>query len=151
VGIDNIAGGRTGLLFLRRDDTAGDILVDLDSRVRYRRACFQETNRIDIIRKRLETAQRKEDHYLDFDDRRHDSVGLSFYLGRRKLMGALELAGAVASIIAKKIPGRREDAIDEIQKLEDLLAKALVENEDLLVSQIRVRMKEIRTKFEDIE
>lgn len=66
-------------------------------------------------------------------------------------MGALELAGAVASIIAKKIPGRREDAVDEIQKLEDLLAKALIENEDLLVSQIRVRLKEIRTKFEDIE
>lgn len=65
--------------------------------------------------------------------------------------GALELAAAVASIIAKKVPGRKEDAVNELHILEDLLAKALVESEDMLAAQIRERMKQIRETYEDIE
>ena len=62
----------------------------------------------------------------------------------------IALASAVAQIINKAIPGRKEAAIQEIHALEDLLGRALKENEDLLCSQIRKRMKQIRGKYADI-
>jgi len=66
------------------------------------------------------------------------------------MTGVIALASAVAQIINKKIPGRKEAAIDELRALERLLARALKENEDLLASQIRKRMKEIRGEYADI-
>jgi muramoyltetrapeptide carboxypeptidase LdcA involved in peptidoglycan recycling len=66
-------------------------------------------------------------------------------------MSALDLAGAVMEIINKKTPTRKEDAINELGRLEQLLGRALKENEDLLASQIRKRMKELRHAFKDIE
>ncbi len=65
-------------------------------------------------------------------------------------MEAIALASAVAQIINKKIPGRKEAAIQELNRLEELLGQALKENEDLLASQIRKRMKQIRGKYADI-
>lgn len=65
-------------------------------------------------------------------------------------MDAIALASAVAQIINKKIPGRKEAAIQELKQLEELLGQALKENMDLLASQIRKRMKQIRGKYADI-
>jgi len=61
------------------------------------------------------------------------------------------LASAVAQIINKVLPGRKEAAIAELQALEGLLGRALKENEDILAAQIRKRMKQVRAKFPDIE
>lgn len=66
-------------------------------------------------------------------------------------MEVIALASAVAQIINKAIPGRKEAAINELHKLEDLLARALKENEDMLAAQIRKRMRQIRSKYADIE
>lgn len=66
-------------------------------------------------------------------------------------MSVITLMAAVAGIINKKIPSRKEDAADELSRLEKLLGRALKENEDLLASQIRARMKELRHAFPDIE
>jgi len=66
-------------------------------------------------------------------------------------MEAIALASAVAQIINKVIPGRKEAAIKELQALEKLLAQALTENEDMLAAQIRKRMKEVRDVFPNIE
>lgn len=65
--------------------------------------------------------------------------------------GEIELISAVAQICNKLLPGRREAAIQEIHTLEDLLARALKENEDMCAAQIRKRMKQIRMIFQDIE
>ena len=65
--------------------------------------------------------------------------------------GYIALAAAVAEIINKVIPGRKEAAIKELDTLEQFLGRALKENEDLLASQIRKRMKQVRKKFPDIE
>jgi hypothetical protein len=65
-------------------------------------------------------------------------------------MAILPLAAAVAQITNKLVPTRREAAIKEMQDLEKLLARALKENEDMLASQIRKRMKEVRIKFHDV-
>jgi len=62
----------------------------------------------------------------------------------------IKLIKAIVQIIAKKIPGRRESAIKELQRLERLLAKALKENEDTLAAQVRKRMKELRNTYEEI-
>lgn len=63
----------------------------------------------------------------------------------------MELASAVAQIVNKAIPGRKEVAIRELQALQRLLEKALLENEDMLAAQIRKRKKEVRDAFPDIE
>lgn len=66
------------------------------------------------------------------------------------MSGAIVLASAVAEIINKAIPSRREAIIQEFDTLEELLGKALAENEDLLVAQIRKRLKDLRSKYEDV-
>ncbi len=65
--------------------------------------------------------------------------------------GAIALAAAVAEIVNKVIPGRKEAAVAELNALEGLLARALKENEAVLAAQIRKRMKDLRLKFPDIE
>lgn len=66
-------------------------------------------------------------------------------------MSYVELASAIAQIINKKVPGRKEAAIKELYMLNELLGKALAQNEDLLASQIRKRKREVRNAFPDIE
>jgi hypothetical protein len=66
-------------------------------------------------------------------------------------MSVVKLIAEVAGIINKKIPTRKEDAVNELDRLVQLLGQALKENEDLLASQIRKRMKELRHAFPDIE
>lgn len=66
-------------------------------------------------------------------------------------MGYVELASAVAQIINKKVPGRREAASRELYQLNELLGQALKENEDTLAAQIRKRKREVRNAFPDIE
>jgi hypothetical protein len=65
--------------------------------------------------------------------------------------GEIELISAVAQICNKLIPGRKEAAIKELNALEGLLGRALKENNDMCAAQIRARMKQLRTKFADIE
>ena len=65
--------------------------------------------------------------------------------------GIIALASAVAEIINKKMPGRREGAVRELHKLEELLGRALKENEDLLAAQIRKRTKQIRGIYGEID
>ena len=67
------------------------------------------------------------------------------------MAGVINLAAAVAEIVNKVVPGRKEAAINELHALEGLLARALKENEAILASQIRKRMKDLRVKFPDIE
>lgn len=64
--------------------------------------------------------------------------------------GEIELAAAVASIINKLLPGRREAAIKEMHTLEELLGRALKENDDGSAALIRKRMKQVREKFPDV-
>jgi hypothetical protein len=66
-------------------------------------------------------------------------------------MAILPLAAAVAQIVNKTVPSRQEGAIQELHALEDLLAKALKENEDMLASQIRKRMRDLRHKYPSID
>jgi hypothetical protein len=65
--------------------------------------------------------------------------------------GYIELASAVAQIINKRVPGRREAAQLEYRQLLELLGQALGSNEDTLAAQIRKRLKEIRRVYQDIE
>lgn len=65
--------------------------------------------------------------------------------------GEIELAVAVAQIVNKLLPNRKEAAVNELSTLEELLGRALKENEDMLAAQIRKRMKQLRRKFPDIE
>ena len=62
----------------------------------------------------------------------------------------LKFAGELAAIINKNLPNRKEDAINQLTTLEGWLAEALKNNEDFAAAQIRVRMRQIREKFEDI-
>jgi hypothetical protein len=66
-------------------------------------------------------------------------------------MTVIELASAVAQIVNKAVPSRKEGAIRELRQLEELLGRALGENEDVLAAQIRKRMKEDRRAFPDID
>ena len=65
--------------------------------------------------------------------------------------GEIELISAVAQICNKLLPGRKEAAINELQALEKLLARALKENEAMLAARIRKRMKQLRVKFPDLD
>ena len=67
------------------------------------------------------------------------------------MTGVIGLVSAVAQICNKLLPGRREQAINELHTLESLLGKALQENNDICAAQIRKRMKQLREKFPDIE
>ena len=62
----------------------------------------------------------------------------------------IELAAAVAEIVNKLMPSRKEEAIIELQKLEQLLGRALKENNDEQAALIRKRMEMDREKFPDV-
>lgn len=65
--------------------------------------------------------------------------------------GEIELISAIAQIVNKLLPGRKEQAVKELQALEGLLARALKAREAMLAAQIRKRMKQVRQKFPDVE
>ena len=65
--------------------------------------------------------------------------------------GEVELVSAVAQIVNKLLPGRKEAAITELHTLENLLGRALKENDDQSAALIRKRMKQVREKFSDVE
>ena len=65
--------------------------------------------------------------------------------------GEIELVSAVAQICNKLLPARREAAITELHTLEELLGRALKENDDGSAARIRKRMKQLRQKFPDVE
>jgi C1A family cysteine protease len=62
----------------------------------------------------------------------------------------IELAAAVAMIVNKLMPSRKEEAIIELQKLEQLLGRALKENNDEQAALIMKRMEMDREKFPSI-
>lgn len=62
----------------------------------------------------------------------------------------INLLGAVGSIINKAVPSRKESAVSEMNELSRLLAEALKTNEDMVASQIRKRMKEVRDVYPDV-
>ena len=59
--------------------------------------------------------------------------------------------GSLADVVNKLLPGRKEQAINELQELEQELGKALASNNDMLAAAIRKRLKNIRKKFPDVE
>jgi len=70
---------------------------------------------------------------------------------KEKKMPLADLASAVALIVNKAIPSRKEDAIMELERLEDLFGRALKDNEDTQAALIRKRMKRLRKKYPDIQ
>ena len=65
-------------------------------------------------------------------------------------MDIIELIASVASIVNKLMPSRKEEAIIELQKLEQLLGIALKLNSDDQAGLIMKRMDMDREKFPSI-
>lgn len=61
------------------------------------------------------------------------------------------LVGALADILDKLIPGRRERLRDQITQLEQEMAKALAANDAVKVAQITKQLEDLRRKIGDVQ